>query len=892
LGMGSGSNGGTDTTTTTFASARIDDDDDVDDGGTGDRTSSTSVNIAATPTSRSANRQRWRPRDPSTRRRHLSYRLSDNDLRHPDPGSMESVRQGLMTMHTLFSSSNVETINNNTTNIAEEEEDKNITHNNSSNDNARNTYRFQQPGMYSRSPLDTQRRFFRGQWIDVRDTVNQWLEATIVETVLPEEILSPPAPGQRHRRRGPTTVPANDPAVSASDLSGRRRLLLEACGEEEHEPTLGIELDSNGDPRFFRQRDTNDGVQLLLVHYNGWPHRWDEWIRSDSERIRLFRTRTRHPSNNLRISPTVQSPFSESPSTHFIQNRAIATSYEAAREQDDRHALLPELARIMTVVNDLLSNAAAESFGNITSTGLTTSHSSLPWVTSVSLEPDDNPTIIENCDEDDDSDREDSDECKQPASEDLAAQSNIDKRLKTKVSRASLRRRRQELETLAPLLERFGRILVDSAPQVAALAASLEQADISDNLRRSNPSCVDSSDDNDEERQPSTLGSFLSLLSRDRRRNTSVGSSNAAILGNDSVSLANSNEQTTVASTSNRDDDDDGTDTETVYEVQVDPDYTDFATSVVNTTRGDVRGGSSNGSTNRQTAVGSTSDELAGLLGAYLAAASLGSIVSGSDDDEAENGGATATGATAQGIGRMLRERGVGGNGIDIHIHAVVTAPGGNVGLATLGGTGLGSRNRSTPTSTSARTQEPHMLQEDDDDLGIFAELYSESPDPIDPSSPGMNGLHVEPSRVADLHSHPISQLQQADSTENIQILELPSASPVTVDESNINLHQAAANSPPPTLFSRSSRRSGFVSSGSVNDLSPQAASGLQTTGSSVGTSVGIEQSSPVSTSLQYRVPPSPSGALNTSSNTISSSGRSSRGSVLSRLFHRRNHQD
>jgi hypothetical protein len=56
-------------------------------------------------------------------------------------------------------------------------------------------------------------------------------------------------------------------------------------GEEEEGELVG-----------FRRRGSNRGVQLLLLHYNGWPHRWDEWIRSDSERIRPFRTRTRHPS--------------------------------------------------------------------------------------------------------------------------------------------------------------------------------------------------------------------------------------------------------------------------------------------------------------------------------------------------------------------------------------------------------------------------------------------------------------------------------------------------------------------------------------------------------------------------------------------------------------------
>ena len=143
------------------------------------------------------------------------------------------------------------------------------------------------PLLLPTSPLDVQRRFFQGQWIDVRDTVNQWLEATVVSVVLPEEILPPPMLSDRTSRScrsqkkfctTPTTIPANDQAVSATDLQSRQKLLLESCNEEDHEPihepNLGIELDGNGDPMFFRQREANqkNKVQLLLIHYNEWAH--------------------------------------------------------------------------------------------------------------------------------------------------------------------------------------------------------------------------------------------------------------------------------------------------------------------------------------------------------------------------------------------------------------------------------------------------------------------------------------------------------------------------------------------------------------------------------------------------------------------------------------------
>ena len=199
--------------------------------------------------------QRWGVRSRLGRSRRPHYRLTAEDLEVPDPGSMEPVRQGLMTLHTL------------------------IPHARQMHSNELTT------------PLESNREWYRGQWIDCRDTVNQWLEATIVEIMDPEAILplsdgNESSSGLTRHRRLPHV--ANDPAVSAADLEGRRRLLLEPCEPDDPD-------EEDGSLSGFRRRD-NRGVQLLLIHYNGWPHRWDEWIRSDSERIRPFRTRTRHPS--------------------------------------------------------------------------------------------------------------------------------------------------------------------------------------------------------------------------------------------------------------------------------------------------------------------------------------------------------------------------------------------------------------------------------------------------------------------------------------------------------------------------------------------------------------------------------------------------------------------
>ncbi|CAH0481247.1 unnamed protein product [Peronospora belbahrii] len=88
------------------------------------------------------------------------------------------------------------------------------------------------------------RQFFIGQWLDVKDTVNQWLEATIMDI-------------------------------------------------------------ANG---------------KMLVHYHGWPTRWDEWIELDSDRIAAFRTRTLHIPNAQRMSPV---PTTRVPNAPRVSGRDI-----------------------------------------------------------------------------------------------------------------------------------------------------------------------------------------------------------------------------------------------------------------------------------------------------------------------------------------------------------------------------------------------------------------------------------------------------------------------------------------------------------------------------------------------------------------------------------------
>jgi hypothetical protein len=611
-------------------------------------------------------------------RRRMQYRLTEEDVRDvPDPGTAEPVRQSMMTLHTLLPHAQATVATNTTTTETSNE-----------------TLEQQQQRVHS--PLDVQRRWYRGQWLDCRDTVNQWLEATVVDILHPDDILPPhndtdgPSIIRPTVSQSPTFNPVNDPPVSASDLEGRRRLVLEPCVE-------GCIGDLGGELAGFRGRSTNDGVQILLLHYNGWPHRWDEWIRSDSERIRPFRVRTRHPSRSSYASPTPQSVFNEAPST-FIRSEA---------ETQDREALLPELGRLLAAVSDLVGHASASARPLVQEESTCTD---LPWTSCQQGRGHAEEEIRGHGLEEEEDDLEEL-----PALESVESTGPS--------SRPSLNRR--ELEVLAPLLDRLGRTLIDAAPHVASLAASLpdhsrgiEEGTETEDIPELEPA----------DEHPSTLGGLLSLLSRDRRH-ASTTTSQVVVAGDNASASMTPSVQTGVTSEA---------------ALTVDPDYTDFATGLVNTSRGEVRAGP------RSLRASQNGDDLSSVLGAYLAAASMGGGGSGGDAEGGDDNG------NSQGLGRLLRGN---GGGIDIHIHAIVTAPGlapGGLGLATLGGGGGGgsppatagnvfSQNRDRRSNGPLlRLRSPAVLQEEDDN-GIFSELYSENPSPINPNQP-----HSERNRLGE----------------------------------------------------------------------------------------------------------------------------------------------
>ena len=704
-------------------------------------------------------------------RRQHTYRLTDEDWVRPDPGSLETVRQGLMTYHTLHQ------INGAATNTA-------VTSNIENDASMALQQQQQQPNRCGR-------HFYLGQWIDCRDTVNQWLEATVVSILYPRDIMhsyhnasttstectSSDTMNNNNNNASFSFQPTTDPPIAVTDFDGRRRLLLESCTESESEENI--------DGEHYRRRTNNDNVQILHIHYNGWPVRWDEWIRSDSERIRVFRTRTRHhpslgdpQSQRHYVSPNIDAVMPDAPYTYMTNS-----------EQSDRSVLLSELHRALQTLEHrvaTVSSSAMTTATTNTNTVRTSRQNHLPWMTGETHTATSTSLLDANYD-------------------DLEEHEPIHH----SQPEWSRQQQRQELEALAPLLDRLGRVLIDAAPHVLALADTIgheDEDEDDDDADDNNESQVEyDTDETEQQDSPpatNTLGGLLSLLNRDRRgggRGSVASGSNVAlpsVVSDVEISTVASSSTTTTdmvvhptepinrtnVTTSNtidpdNEDFDEGQNEATME--YIDPDYRDYAAGLVNTSRGDIRstGGSGSSSSRR----GSSSDDgTTSLLGAYLAAMSLGGIASISTGDREDGNG-----GVAEGLGRLFRDRGAGSGGIDIHIHAVVTAPGidGAIGFAALTGGegagggapfpvatpvtgqdtttnvthgGLGSlfggpasqrrgvsrRFRSTTAATTisdTTMEEQPMTGETnvvEDDLDLFADLYSETPDPINPNNP------------------------------------------------------------------------------------------------------------------------------------------------------------
>ena len=248
-----------------------------------------------------------------------------------------------------------------------------------------------------------------------------------------------------------------------------------------------------------------------------------------------------------------------------------------------------------------------------------------------------------------------------------------------------------QLRHLAPLIDRLGRSLTDAAPHIAALADALT----------SHPNAATSDDNVDEIENLAAQASHL-YFGLNTEENNGTQSHPA-------IASATAEQQVAIDETTN-----------------IDPDVTDFVNGMVNTTRGGTPR-----DTNREPLSPS-------LLASYLSSIGAdGGLTGGSGNNNDNTRVIRVGGGGENGFGGGS---GGGGPGIDIHIHAIVTGPGMNIGgLGGLGGVGNLSRtnnrgNAAGRTPVTATTPE-HQSSGDDgfdgDEIDLFSDLYSESPPPL-----------------------------------------------------------------------------------------------------------------------------------------------------------------
>ncbi|TDH73805.1 hypothetical protein CCR75_007804 [Bremia lactucae] len=163
---------------------------------------------------------------------------------------LEPLTQGILTMRTVMSTAAVEQPVQ-----REQQQDERV------GENLQAEVEPENPTIIQRGP----RRFFVGQWLDIQDTVNQWLESTVMNVA--------------------------------------------------------------------------DGK--ILVHYHGWPTRWDEWIDADSDRIAAFRTRTLHVQNSRQMSPI---PSTRVPSAPRVGDNDVRQLVMDVRNL--MHDMMPHIDRL------------------------------------------------------------------------------------------------------------------------------------------------------------------------------------------------------------------------------------------------------------------------------------------------------------------------------------------------------------------------------------------------------------------------------------------------------------------------------------------------------------------------------------------------------------------
>ena len=677
------------------------------------------VAVAATNSASPARSAQQQGAGTAPHRRQRGYRDGVPPIR--EAGSLEPVRQGIMTLNTLLRA-------------------------------------HRDAGDAVTADTSCRRTFYKGQWVDVKDTVNQWLEATILDIASPADVLgteefqlllekdlSYTILGEVERKHMLDRMPV----VSASDMEGRRSLLLKSTPAEIVNPSLehmnlNDSIDTATTPPPPRPVESlfpfSTDVQLLKVHYNGWPHRWDEWIRSDSHRIRPFRTRTRHSSSVPYASPTIHSSYEDTPLT-FVRSQ-----HDDALE---REAVIQELGTVLSEANDYMRRVTA-GFPVIN----TCQQDGLFDQSTVSGTESTEGSVLESTRDSEEASESDgeSEEAKEPEPQDVLHPRD-DRLLPWKKSMSHQECKndnettaiqdqsflstphrtttRQDLQGLASLIDRLGRTLTDIAPHVALLATELpdpKSSDLSGTCMSNTPSNVTS----DARYTVHEVDQNRSEITSSRGDYDANDTSNGLIPNSVDESDASSPLLISVI---------DAMPTQPPLEHQ--NESVDFVNSMVHARSASATPVSAYaGNTNERRS--SRARDRAAAFASFLAnsgsngTSTLAAALAGDgiSNDTGDEGGSSSDGeGTPNNLtSNLARLFGSGGNGIDIHIHAIVT-PGFGPGGIVFGGlpgldTGFVTASEEVTNANSVSASNVTLNQiENEDDMGLFDsfdELYGE----------------------------------------------------------------------------------------------------------------------------------------------------------------------
>lgn len=173
--------------------------------------------------------------------------------------------------------------------------------------------------------IDFENRIFSiGQWVDVKDTVRQWLEGEIID--IKEEFIDinenldsiNSSPTFQRSYESPSEY-SNSSRRSRNNSSSRNRLYRNHLSNIYSNPQNLLER--NDFQMLSNQlRRTDNDISLMdnqiekitrkkitkvKIHYIGWGETWDEWIISNSKRIMPFRYFTNEKYRN-RICPSAR----------------------------------------------------------------------------------------------------------------------------------------------------------------------------------------------------------------------------------------------------------------------------------------------------------------------------------------------------------------------------------------------------------------------------------------------------------------------------------------------------------------------------------------------------------------------------------------------------------